>query len=436
MIASSLICVSVLFTGLLAEILPNDYWGTAYVTKQGIGVQFEINGYANYRWNAPHTSNSRFPVGSNTKLFTAVAVYQLYEEGLLNVSDSVTDYLDESDFKSMGLNITKWCPMIYNDPTKTCQNITFIQLLSMSSGLLPNYACQEMYNETNPLYKYCWDFCTFSTEAYQGSLGYYVKSIITSPMTFKPGTQYQYCNMNFILVSYIIEKLSGLSFDLYLNTKVMGVMGLNNTYCDLWDGQFGDNPYRVDEYFLIQNEDNLLDNLGIGWCAPYASMGMSSGSGCVISNNIDMNMWYTNLFNNSNGYIPKVFKYKETRDMLLYPYTLTNELNNGSIKEYYAQGIIVQYNVSDYSYPSLIYYNGATFCSHTAMKMIPNNTGLVISAFNNAPHMIIPNGEQGLYNLRYNTAYSICQMAYEQKLVKGDNGLSYWVANELLKIYT
>ena len=140
--------------------------------------------------------DARFPIGSNTKLFTSVATYQLQEKGLLNVSDDITNYLDESDFKKMNLNITKWCPIIYGDKTNTCQSITFIQLLSMSSGLLPVYACSQMYNKTNPLYKYCWDYCTFQFLPYQGSIAYYTSFVIRAPMIFVPGTQFSYNNMN------------------------------------------------------------------------------------------------------------------------------------------------------------------------------------------------------------------------------------------------
>ena len=54
--------------------------------------------------------------------------------------------------------------------------------------------------------------------------------------------------------------------------------------------QKGDNPYRVDEYYLIQ-DSNTLKSLTVGWCHPYISLGMSSGSGCIVSSNKDMNQW-------------------------------------------------------------------------------------------------------------------------------------------------
>ena len=161
---------------------------------------------------------------------------------------------------------------------------------------------------------------------------------------------------------------------------------------------------------------------------------MSSGSGCVIADGPDMNYWYTTLFNKSND-IPPVFKKQGTRESLVYPYTFMSDVNG--TKQYYAQGVFVQYNSTDLQnkWPSMILYGGETFCSHTAMKMIPNETMLVISAFSNAIHAYI-DGEEGLDKLKYDTPYSICEMAYEQGLIKGDNGGPYELADELLKIYS
>jgi len=252
-------------------------------------------------------------------------------------------------------------------------------------------------------------------------------------MIFKPGTEYSYCNMNFILLAYIVEKLSGLNFGVYLQQNIFDVLQMKNSYCDLWDGQFGDNPNRVDEYYLTVDSKDPLKSLGVGWCHPVTSMGMSSGSGCVIADSGDMNMWYTTLFNKSDE-IPSVFTKQGTRESLITPYTLMSEVND--TKQYYAQGVMVQYNSTDLQnkWPSLVYYAGATLCSHTAMKMVPNETMLVISAFSNAIHAYI-DGEEGMDKLKYNTPYSICEMAYEQHLIIGDNGGPYELADELLKIY-
>ena len=137
------------------------------------------------------------------------------------------------------------------------------------------------------------------------------------------------------------------------------------------------------------------------------------------------------MFNKSDEFPNKIFQNKESRDALIKPITLMNNETN----EYYGQGTMVQYNHSiSNDWPVLIYYNGATFCSHTAMKMIPNETNLVVSVFGNAIHALV-NGTDGLYEFRYQTPYSVCQMAYVQKLIKGDGGWAYEIADIILKEY-
>lgn len=54
--------------------------------------------------------NYAFPIGSNTKLFTAVALWQLHRQGKVNMFDPVTEYLDPADF---GLK-ERWCPRLSN----------------------------------------------------------------------------------------------------------------------------------------------------------------------------------------------------------------------------------------------------------------------------------------------------------------------------------
>ena len=75
--------------------------------------------------------DTTFKVGSNTKLFTAFAIYKLHEAGLLSVHDDVSDYLDASDFESFGFpNQTAWCPTIHGGDG-SCETITFVHLMSM-----------------------------------------------------------------------------------------------------------------------------------------------------------------------------------------------------------------------------------------------------------------------------------------------------------------
>ena len=248
--------------------------------------------------------------------------------------------------------------------------------------------------------------------------------------------------MNFILIAYLIEKLSGLPYSIYLEKYILSPLQLNNTYMDNWDGQFGVNYNRVDEYLLYKKIDNPLNNLGIGICRPYMNLGMMGGAGGIVSNNIDMHKWYTFLFNKSNNIQYPIFKTKESRESILYPYTKIN--NNGL---YYTQGLTVIYDNSSsnsFDWPLEILYSGGTMCSTTAIRMISNDTTqLVITSFSNSPHVYI-RPQYDLNDLKYNIDKSICKMGLDKLEYRNlssvyfviDNGGANDIADEMIKIWS
>eukprot|EP00877_Chromochloris_zofingiensis_P014175 jgi/Chrzof1/9010/Cz03g32230.t1 len=93
--------------------------------------------------------NYAFPIGSNTKLFTAVALWQLHRQGKVNMFDPVTEYLDPADF---GLK-ERWCPRLSNVTSGPCLRVELQHLLRMSSGLYDTDNCD--YAPGSPQLHYC-----------------------------------------------------------------------------------------------------------------------------------------------------------------------------------------------------------------------------------------------------------------------------------------
>lgn len=70
------------------------HFSGAGLVKRGDEVLFSgAHGYAHRGWRIPNTVSTRFDTASITKLFTAVAVLQLVERGLLSLHDGVLDIL-------------------------------------------------------------------------------------------------------------------------------------------------------------------------------------------------------------------------------------------------------------------------------------------------------------------------------------------------------
>ena len=310
----------------------------------------------------------------------------------------------------------------------------------MQSGIIESDNCH--YNKSSPFHQYCWDFCTITFLPYSGSFSKYISTFINVPLTFKPGTEYAYSNMNFVLASYFVEKLSGLSFSQYIQKNILDIIPLENTFFDPWDGQFGVNQDRVDEYLLYKQSDDPFNNVAIGICRPYMNLGMMGGAGGMVSSNTDLHKWYTNLFNKSKA-IPSVFKTKESRKALLYPYAKVTTGDKNDL--YYTQGLIVRYdNISDISWPNEILYSGGTLCSTTAIRMVSNDTdSVIVSAFSNSPHAYLYPGVT-MNELRYDIDKSVCEMGVDKLLYNNlssvyfvmDNGLANDYANEMIKIWT
>jgi CubicO group peptidase (beta-lactamase class C family) len=132
------------------------------------------------------TVDATIPIGSNSKMFTTVAIYQLQEQGLLNLRAEIAEYLDQSDFEAMGLEgVETYCPKLANatadDP---CEKITLRNLLNMFSGIYPTLNCEP--SPSNPLCE------ILPYVANPGSFANFVATFILLPLQFQPGTAYMY----------------------------------------------------------------------------------------------------------------------------------------------------------------------------------------------------------------------------------------------------
>jgi CubicO group peptidase (beta-lactamase class C family) len=126
-------------------------------------------GLANIKQNKPNTPKTVFRLGSITKQFTAMAILQLYDKQMLEINDYVDKYFPGT------LNGNK---------------ITIKHLLTHTSGI---------------------------TES------------LDSPLAFTPGDQISYSNTGYNLLGKIIEKVSGLSYENYLQKNIFKPLGMKNT---------------------------------------------------------------------------------------------------------------------------------------------------------------------------------------------------------------
>ncbi len=169
--------------------------GNVLIAQRGVVVYEESFGYADLRKKTPLTKDYKFQIASVSKQFTAVAIMQLYEKGLLNYNDSIQKYLP--DFPYKGINIH--------------------MLLTHTSGL-PNYTylCDRKFP-----FK---DSAVYNTEVIKCLEKYHPAKY------YSPGKRFDYSNTGYVLLASIVEKISGLSFPEYMQKNIFEPLGMKNTF--------------------------------------------------------------------------------------------------------------------------------------------------------------------------------------------------------------
>jgi CubicO group peptidase (beta-lactamase class C family) len=169
--------------------------GTVFVAHRGRTLISEGAGWAVFEHAVPATSATRYAVASITKQFTAAAILQLRDRGLLGVDDPLCKHLDP-------------CPEAW-------RRITIRHLLNHSSGVL-DY--EEPRGLGDP------DYISFVTRP--DHLERAVKEAAAAPLEFAPGSKFHYSNTGYILLSKVISKVSGQPFTDYVEEHVLRPAGM------------------------------------------------------------------------------------------------------------------------------------------------------------------------------------------------------------------
>ncbi|OPZ49656.1 MAG: Penicillin-binding protein 4* [Firmicutes bacterium ADurb.BinA052] len=168
--------------------------------KRGDEVLFSgAYGYAHRGWRVPNTVSTRFDTASITKLFTAVAVLQLAERGLLSLHDGVLDILE--------LRGTSISP-----------RVRVYHLLTHSSGIGDD-ADEEAGESYEAIFQ---DRPNYSVRETVDFLPQFVHK----PANFAPGEGCRYNNCAFVLAGLVVEKLSGQKYRDYVCENVFRRAGM------------------------------------------------------------------------------------------------------------------------------------------------------------------------------------------------------------------
>ena len=179
---------------LLSSTYPAGQPGAAaLIVKDGQVVLRKGYGMANLELGVPVAPDMVFELGSVTKQFTAAAILLLQERGQLRVEDDITKYLP--DFPTHG------------------QAITLENLLTHTSGIPSYTGLPEWYPHIREDLKPADVIALFKDK----------------PLEFNPGEQWAYDNSGFFLLGAIVEKVSGKTYEQFVEEEIFQKLGMDHT---------------------------------------------------------------------------------------------------------------------------------------------------------------------------------------------------------------
>jgi len=199
-------------TGALRGSVLVAHSGTILLSK-GYGVADEASAM-------PNTPRTRFRIGSITKQFTAMAIVILQERGKVHVKDSICVYVSD-------------CPAAW-------QPITLHHLLTHTSGI-PNYT----------------NFADFpALIGTPVTVEQLIARFKQSPLDFAPGARWSYSNSGYILLGYVVERVSGVSYARFLQANIFDPLQMRDSG---YDSNTPTLPEHASGYLSAHNPPVYID---------------------------------------------------------------------------------------------------------------------------------------------------------------------------------
>jgi CubicO group peptidase (beta-lactamase class C family) len=176
---------------LAASVVP----GAAFVVVHREGASF-AGGVGHTGDGGAVTARTPFVIGSTSKSFTALAVTQLVDEGVVDLDAPVRRYIPELRLAN----------------GQATDSITVRQLLQQTSGL-PAVAGGPVL-----------------ASAEDGSTADAVRELVDLELSGAPGTRWEYANANYVLAGLVVERASGLPYPDYLQRRIFQPLGMTGSF--------------------------------------------------------------------------------------------------------------------------------------------------------------------------------------------------------------
>lgn len=222
--------------------------GAVLVAKKGKILYQGAFGFANFDKKIKNTIETKFLIGSATKSFTAIAIMQAREKGLVNIYTPIKNYIPELNEEIGELTLHFLMKNSSGLPVHL-NRITKLQYRDISSKELI-----ELYN--------------------------------TTKLTFKPGSKYDYSNLNYQLCAIVLERVTGKSYKNYMETHIFEPLKMNNSGIERTHEVAKGKAlgYDLNDGKFVKSDDNY--------------MSYAMGGGDIYANALDVLKWDSALYTN------------------------------------------------------------------------------------------------------------------------------------------
>jgi CubicO group peptidase (beta-lactamase class C family) len=207
-----------IFSNLAAK---GGFNGTILYAEKGRLVFKKAYGYDDFKGKKKLTTRSAFQLASVSKMFTAMSIMILKEEGLLNFDDSVRKYIPELPYPGL----------------------TIRELLNHRSGLQDYmHFSDHHWDQTKPLTN-------------EDMIRIMIDNQI--PRAFSPGNGFDYCNTNYALLASVVERITKKPFDEFVRENIF-------------------DPLDMDDAFIyrLKRGDSIPEYIPVGVCGHRGGRGL------------------------------------------------------------------------------------------------------------------------------------------------------------------
>lgn len=220
------------------------FMGSVLVARGDMILLDQGYGFANLEWRVPNTPDTKFRIGSITKQFTAASILLLADRGKVSLADPIKKYISD-------------CPAGWD-------KVTIVELLTHTAGIH--------------------DVVLELPKRLPVTPSELVAKIREKALDYEPGSEQRYSNSGYQLLGYLLERISGMSYENFIKENLFKPLGITAS------GYDSSAEIITDRAAGYTPGDNGLEN------ADFIDMTTPYSAGGLYSTTRDLLKWEKGLF--------------------------------------------------------------------------------------------------------------------------------------------